>query len=133
MFQRAVEDSLQGVDPAVNWANDLAAEAGLPDSVCFALQVALEEGLANLVAHGDAGGGSKAILVTFEAAPPSAVVTISDACAPFDVTQASTTDLEMDELPLGGLGLRLLRSFAQDMTYERVADRNVLTMVFKPS
>ena len=133
MERREVQEDLADVDPVVAWADGLAEAHGLDDHVRYAIQVCLEEGLANLIVHGQAQPGTKAIAVTFEAAAPSAVVTISDTCAPFDVTRESGPDADMSDMPLGGLGLRLLRSFAATMAYGQDGERNVLTLTFAPT
>ena len=133
MDRRDVHEDLADVDRVVAWAEELAAGHGLDDHVRYAIQVCLEEGLANLVVHGQAVDGAKAIAVTFEAAPPGATVTISDACVPFDVTREEEPAADMADMPLGGLGLRLLRSFAAAMTYGQVGPRNVLTLTFAPA
>ena len=133
MDRRDVQADLADVDRVVAWADDLAAGQGLDDHVRYAIQVCLEEGLANLVVHGQAVDGPKAIAVTFEAAPPGATVTISDACVPFDVTREAEPAADMADMPLGGLGLRLLRSFAASMTYGQDDGRNVLTLTVAPA
>jgi serine/threonine-protein kinase RsbW len=133
MDRREVVEDLTSVDPLVAWADALAEARGLDDHVRYAIQVCLEEGLANLIIHGKALPGAKAIIVTFDAAPPGATVTISDACAPFDVTKAAEPDADMADMPLGGLGLPLLRSFAATITYGQNGGRNVLTLTFVPA
>jgi serine/threonine-protein kinase RsbW len=133
MDRREVREDLTDVDPAVSWADALAQAGGLDDHVRYAIQVCLEEGLANLIVHGVATAGAKAIAVTFEVASPGATVTISDACTPFDVTLAREPEADMADMPLGGLGLRLLRSFAATMAYGRDDGRNVLTLTFAPA
>lgn len=133
MERREVEENLAAVDPVVGWADALAEAEGLDDQVRYAIQACLEEALANLIVHGKATPGAKAIAVTFDAASPSATVTISDACAPFDVTKAAEPDADMADMPLGGLGLRLLRSFAATMAYGQEDGRNVLTLTFVPA
>ncbi len=131
MDRRDVQEDLADVDHVVAWADDLSAAQGLDDQVRYAIQVCLEEGLANLIVHGQAiNGADKAIAVTFEATPLGATLTISDACAPFDVTRQSEPDTDMADMPLGGLGLRLLRSFAGGMAYDQDGVRNVLTLTF---
>ena len=133
MESRRVGEDLADVDPVVAWADALAESGGLDDQVRYAIQVCLEEALANLIVHGVCAPGAKAISVTFEAAAPTATVTISDACAPFDVTTQSGPESDMADMPLGGLGLRLLRSFATTMTYAALGERNVLTLTFAPA
>ena len=73
MDRRDVQEDLADVDRVVGWADELAAAQGLDDQVRYAIQVCLEEGLANLIVHGQAiNGAHKAIAVKFESTPPGA-------------------------------------------------------------
>lgn len=132
MKRRSVEETLSDVDPAVAWVDELAGLAGLDDGVRFAMQVCIEEALSNLVTHGRPLAGAKHIDIGFEAVGAEGRVVVTDACVPYDVTHAEEAEQDMTDMPLGGLGLRLLRSFAQDLSYDHSDGRNVLSMVFRP-
>ena len=59
--------------------------------------------------------------------------TVSDTGTPFDPLSAADPDLDahIDERPVGGLGLYLIRSLAQDIRYRREGDTNLLTVVLR--
>ena len=59
MERREVQEDLADVDRVVAWADALAAARGLDDHVRYAIQVCLEEGLANLIVHGRTAEGVK--------------------------------------------------------------------------
>ena len=67
--------------------------------------------------------------MSVNAGPAEAVVTITDRCAPFDVTDAAA-EKHPTGLDVGGRGLRLLRAFVSDLTYKAFGDRNELTLRF---
>ena len=57
--------------------------------------------------------------------------TLTDSGVPFDPTVASMPDLTLDasERPVGGLGIYLVRSIMDSVSYERVDGKNVLSMI----
>jgi anti-sigma regulatory factor (Ser/Thr protein kinase) len=125
---RAVRDDLGDVGPAIAWAGEFADRAGLSADVRFAIDLSLEEALANLIMHGQPRGADKGIEVSIAGDADGITITIADRCAPFDVT---THHAAPDaELSAGGRGLRLLRSFAPNLDYAADGDRNLLTMRF---
>jgi anti-sigma regulatory factor (Ser/Thr protein kinase) len=129
MCRRAVRDDLADVGPAIEWAGRLAA--ALDPDVRFAVEVCLEEGLANLILHGRAPKGEKDIVLAFTGDALGARIEISDRCAPFDVAQAAPVADADDPLREGGRGLMLLRAFASELSYETQGGRNRLTLTFR--
>lgn len=129
MPRRAVEDDLRDVGAAIAWTGEWTAALAEDDR--FALEVCVEEALANLITHGRAAGGEKAIALTVVADDARAVIEITDGCAPFDLTAAVPPPREgADALLEGGRGLKLIRSFAGDLAYESEPGGNRLTMRF---
>jgi anti-sigma regulatory factor (Ser/Thr protein kinase) len=128
MDSRPVKDDLGDVGPAIAWAGEIVDQAGLSKDVRFAVDVGLEEALANLIMHGQ--GADKAIVMSVDADPAGAVVTITDRCAPFDVTDAAS-EKHPSGFDVGGRGLRLLHAFVSELTYRALGDRNELTLRFK--
>ena len=126
---RAVRDDLADVGPAIEWAGAFVDQAGLSPDVRFAVDLSLEEALANLIMHGQCPGPEKDIVLTIATDTHGATITVTDRCAPFDVTQQRPVEDESG-LSVGGRGLRLLRAFTGELDYAAGGDRNVLTMRF---
>jgi anti-sigma regulatory factor (Ser/Thr protein kinase) len=126
---REVRDDLGDIGPAIQWVGGFIDEAGLSADVRFAIDLSLEEALANLIMHGRCAGADKAIVVSVAADADGATITITDHCAPFDPT---THRGSVDEtgLKAGGRGLLLMQSFAGDLDYSTISEGNVLTMRF---
>jgi anti-sigma regulatory factor (Ser/Thr protein kinase) len=126
---RVVRDDLGDIGPAIAWAGEFADRAGLSADVRFAIDLSLEEALANLILHGRARGADKGIEVSVAGDANGITIIIADRCAPFDVTTHQIVENE-DAFSAGGRGLRLLRSFAPNLEYAAGGDRNLLTMRF---
>ncbi len=58
-------------------------------------------------------------------------VTIADDGVPFNPLSAKTPDIEasLEDRELGGLGIHVVRSLVDDVSYHRRIDKNVLTLV----
>ena len=130
MFRRSISEALPDVDDAVRWADEVASRQGVSQATSYAIQVCLEEALANLILHARAATASKDIIVDLKISSNDATITITDDCVPFDSSRASQSPRpSLQDMHVGGNGLRLLRSFAHDLTYRRKGERNELTIV----
>jgi serine/threonine-protein kinase RsbW len=113
------------------WVQAQASEFSMTERQLYAIQLCLEEVVANLVMHAQPGAGpGVAVTVRIEAEPLR--VTVEDDAIPFDpsdvVPAALPTSLE--EVRPGGLGLALVQGFSAWRDYVREAGRNRLIMGF---
>ena len=131
MFRRSVGETLHDVDGAVRWADEVGSRQGLSKATCYAIQVCLEEALANLVLHARAANASKDIVVDLKIESADATITITDDCVPFDIS--CLPPLRLQDMRVGGNGLRLLHDFSNGLTYQRTGERNELTIIIQPS
>jgi serine/threonine-protein kinase RsbW len=115
----------------VAWVAEQAEELGLAGRQRYAIELCLEEVVANLVLHGRPSGCSPiAITVRLEAAPLR--LTVEDDAVPFDPTApvALPKPQTLAEASPGGLGLGLVQSFSAWRDYAREEGRNRLTLGF---
>jgi serine/threonine-protein kinase RsbW len=109
------------------WAiHDLSA------SLSFAVQVCLEEAVANIIMYSTTTDDRLEIVVEVENEDQTLVARIEDNGSAFDPTRAPrrTVPASLAEAKVGNLGIHLMRSFASGMQYERRDSRNCLTMRF---
>ena len=109
-----------------------AVSGRLPPVMQHGMRVALEEVVLNAAMHGFPAQASGEIMVRLHITPGSAVLCVEDTGSAFDPTtppsrRQPATLLEAEP---GGLGLVLLHHYCHDIAYERVKDRNRLTMRF---
>ena len=128
--ERTVADDLGDIGPAIRWVTEGLDDAGLSDDLRYALEVCLEEALANLILHGDCGGSAKDIAVGYLAGDGEATLVVTDRCKPFDLTAVALEAPAPDRV--GGRGIGLMRSFASALAYASGGGRNTLTMRFGP-
>jgi serine/threonine-protein kinase RsbW len=87
---------------------------------------AVSEAYNNIVLHGYAGREPGSIEVHFESCREWMRIMIKDTGISFDPSQAIPPDL--DSLPESGLGVFIMRSLVDEMTYE-AGETNVLTLL----
>jgi serine/threonine-protein kinase RsbW len=108
--------------------DDFCRDEQLPQEVAWRLGVALDEIVANVVAHGG-GRGRRTIDVWFRRDGNHVEITIADDGPPFDPLSrpAPDTTSPLERRQPGGLGIALVRSLMDEVRYERTT-RNVLTI-----
>lgn len=127
-FQMSIGNAL-GEVARVNAAfAEFAAAHALPAAVRRSVNVALDELLTNTIAYGLADGGEVSVAFALDAG--RLTVTLSDNGRPFDPfrREAPDTALPVQERPIGGLGIHLVRELMDEAGYERRNDRNVVVL-----
>lgn len=103
---------------------------GVSPDVSFQLNLVLDEAVANVVNYAYSEPGHE-LQVTMDRVGDQLVVQIVDQGVPFDPTTESETPditLSVEERPIGGLGIFLIKEMMDVVEYERKGDSNVLTM-----
>ena len=104
----------------------------LSHELSFAIQVCLEEAVANIIMYSTTTDDRLEIIVEVERGDQTLVARIEDNGSAFDPIQAPRPPVpaSLAEAKVGNLGIHLMRSFASGMHYERCDSRNRLTMRF---
>ena len=123
---------LADLDTVHRAISDLAQRHALPEDVTIPLRLALDELITNVVEHGfDRHAlGERYLVLRLDAASDVVQATIEDNGIPFDPTVAAAAEPggALDDRPIGGLGLHLVRRSIDRMHYRRDGERNVLTI-----
>lgn len=111
------------------WA-DFAEAQALPAGVRRSMNVVLDELLANTLSHGMAGHDECSVTMEVQLDADRLVVTLTDDGAPFDPfgRAAPDTTLSVEDRPIGGLGIHLVRQLVDDVMYQRQGDLNVVVL-----
>lgn len=106
-----------------------------PDSLVFKVNLVLEELGLNILSYGGASvDRSPEIEITLVSEDDSLTIEVSDDGRPFNpLEDAVVPDVEalLDERSVGGLGVHLVRTMMDDLSYQRADGRNLLKMVTK--
>jgi anti-sigma regulatory factor (Ser/Thr protein kinase) len=119
------------------WADTISERLRIPQSVAFSIQLCLEEAFSNIVQYGfsdveDSLDSNRDVRLIFEHDEKTATITIEDRGMPFDPLRRSepARPTSLDNAPIGGFGIYLMKRFANTMTYERRDELNHLTICF---
>lgn len=110
-----------------------AQEHDIPDGTVSRLSLMLDEVLNNIISHGYVGDSGGEIEISFKVLGGAVEVAVADQGIPFNplTLEPPDTGLSIEERGIGGLGVHLVRSLADDVTYQHEGQRNVLTLVKK--
>lgn len=133
-FQRhslTLQSGASASGEASAWARALADRAGLGEARTYALDLCIVELVTNVVGHGYRDGPG-VIRLELDLAPTAAVLTVLDTAPAFDPLSvpAPAKPASLDEAPIGGYGVHMVRSTAMGCRYERRDGWNVFTASF---
>jgi len=109
---------------------EFAQQQGWPAAVVFKVHLVLEELVINVMAHGGRGGDTE-IEVAVRSGEDLISISVVDNGVAFDpLTEAPEPETSgpIEDRDAGGLGVHLVRTMMDDVSYRREADRNRLTM-----
>ena len=115
------------ISSAIEFITVSAKNAGLSRQFILKLQLVAEEAVTNICsyAYPDREGTFE---IRVESNSEYLTVTISDEGKSFNPIALTQPDISLgiEERPVGGLGVFLMRKFVDEITYERVNNKNVL-------
>lgn len=111
-----------------------ASQAGLSSEKLSRVLLVLEEAFVNICSHAYPNGAGN-VEIACSRSGDDFVLEISDEGAPFDMLSLPDPDITLDvmERPVGGLGVLLIRTQSDAVTYQRLNGHNVLRMTFAKS
>lgn len=135
---RAIERPavMESFEELQEFALDAARNAGLGEDELWKVRLAVEEVVVNVIRHAYAPGEPGAVRIACGCDAGGAFcVEISDQGAAFDPFTQATPDLTLsvEDRPLGGLGIFLVRQLMDEAVYRRCGDWNVVSLRLVPA
>jgi len=111
-------------------AERFGADNGLSDDEVMSVNLVLDELVTNIMDYGYDDGGRHEIRVTMTAEQGTLTIEVEDDARAFDPLAAPPPDLDLplEERPIGGLGIHIVRSVMNSVEYQRREGHNILTM-----
>jgi anti-sigma regulatory factor (Ser/Thr protein kinase) len=105
-------------------------ECGLPKDETARVNLVLDEIVSNIIKYGYDDAQEHQILVSVALEGDLLTISIDDDGKPFNPLEIPPPDLELsiEERPIGGLGLFLVKSIVDTLQYRRERDHNILTL-----
>ena len=131
-LERSIEltNDIKQVSQLTAFVDEVCETVGVDMSTTMSLNLALEEAVVNVMDYGYPAGQVGHIEVKALANEKTLTFVISDDGIPFDPTAKSEVDttLSVEQRPIGGLGIHLVRTIMDSINYERTRGRNILTL-----
>jgi serine/threonine-protein kinase RsbW len=126
----SLDSSLEGLTVAVTQLDQFAARHELTEELCSQLQLVLEELVTNIINHGYAGQPGNRIDLEIALAADEVVLRVEDFAPAFNplLLPAPKLDLPLEQRKPGGLGIHLVKQMMDRIAYERVGNKNCLTV-----
>ena len=102
----------------------------LDATTVFNINLILDELLTNTINYGYGDGKDHTIDIVIDHRGDLLTIALEDDGKPFDPLSIATPDLDvpLEERRIGGLGIHIVKTFMDDVRYERDGDRNRITM-----
>src|SRR5262245_23816818 len=103
---------------------------GLSSDDMFSLNLALEEILVNIISYGYEDDKKHIIHVHLSLIEDEFAITVEDDAKEFNPLDAPEPDIDkpIEERPIGGLGIFLVRKMMDELVYKRSDGKNLLSM-----
>lgn len=125
----ARRDALPQVDA---FLGEVCGAAGLGRQTCLRLTLLVEELFTNTVVHGHGTDSEAPVRIECEVSPGRIALIYEDtgpAHDPFARVIVPDADADIENRPIGGLGVLLVSAMAQHVEYQRAGDRNRISLV----
>ena len=128
-----LHNNIQQIPQLAEFIETIAEEKHLDQSMAMGLNLALEEAVTNVILYAYPEGSDGLVDIEAVIREHTLEFIVTDSGKPFDPTAApeADTSLGVEERPIGGLGIYLVRNIMDGVTYVRSEGKNILTMTKK--
>lgn len=125
-----LENNLDSIPQLNEFVDGISEELGFDMSTTMKLNLAIEEAVVNIINYAYPAGTKGFVNIDASSNDMRLKFVITDEGTPFDPTTRKEVDttLPVEERPIGGLGILLVRKLMDSINYERIDGKNVLTL-----
>lgn len=133
-FQLHVPSTTANLALVREFVTSVGAQAGMKEDEVAKLQLAVDEACSNVIEHAYGHDSTKEVVIRADFDDEALRIEVVDTGSRFDPTSVEPKSLQelMAERKSGGLGLRLIQSLMDEVSYEiEPGEKNQLRMVKK--
>ena len=121
--------SIEKIEEATTFMNEVLDNAGCSEKVKMQMSVALDELMSNVARYAYAPGTGD-ITIGFDVLenPKRLVMTLTDSGKPYNPLEKEDPDITLsaEQREIGGLGIFIVKKYMDDMTYEYKDGQNIV-------
>lgn len=123
-------NDISEINKLSQFIDEIGEEFSLTPDIVFNLNLVLEEAVANVINYAYPKEEHQSIYLSAKLQDSSIVFVLTDTGKEFDPTMAPEADITLsaEDRPIGGLGIFLIRQIMNQVKYERIEGKNVLTL-----
>ena len=123
-------NDIQEVPRLAAFVDEVCETVGFSAAVTMQMNLAIEEAVVNVMKYAYPSGKQGNVTIEATTNDTRLKFTIIDSGMPFDPTAKADADttLSVEQRPIGGLGIYLVRQMMDSVNYERMDNLNVLTL-----
>ena len=110
---------VEAIGEAAAAATDFARRSGFPEEALFGIEMAVREAVTNAVVHGNRQDEAKTVGLGLADAGDGLVITVRDQGEGFDPGAVADPTEEQNLLKASGRGMLFMRSYMDDVRWER--------------
>lgn len=122
---------IESIGEAAGAATDAARRLGFAEEALFGVEMAVREAVTNAVLHGNRRDESKPVDVGLWGTESELVITVRDRGAGFDPERVADPTAEENILKTSGRGILFMRTFMDEVTWERPPEGGTLVRMTK--
>jgi sigma-B regulation protein RsbU (phosphoserine phosphatase) len=128
-----LHNDIKQVSRLQDWLEAISPSLGIDESLLPGLNLALEEAVTNVIDYAYPEGAYGSLELDASRDGDELKFVLSDSGKAFDPTAKPEVDISasVEDRPIGGLGIHLVRQIMDSVSYERKEDMNILTMTKK--
>ena len=125
-----LKNEISEISKLAAFIEELGEELDLTPDLVFNLNLVLEEAVSNVILYAYPKDEQQEISLSANVSENNLVFVLTDSGKEFDPTQAPDADITLsaEERQIGGLGIFLIRQIMNQIEYQRIDGKNVLTL-----
>jgi anti-sigma regulatory factor (Ser/Thr protein kinase) len=128
-FERVIESDIMNIPGVLDQLEKVMQEDAFSVEEILDARLALEEAMTNVIVHGYGKRGEQ-IVISCHSSPDRIEIRLADTAPRFDPLSVPAPDLEktLDDREIGGLGIYLIRTLMDDVSYWYEDGWNILIL-----
>ena len=129
-YSLTLHNDVQELSLLTAFIDAISEENGIDMMESMNINLSVEEAVVNVMKYAYQKGTTGEVRINATAADGLLTIAITDDGAPFDPSQKEDPDvsLPVEERPIGGLGIFLVRQLMDSVAYQRADGKNILTL-----